>query len=705
MAEVQQFQFALLENLRERVRNVFERRGHMDNIEQLRDETMATIFDFPDPFASLTTSYMQDQTIKELFHPVEPEEVIISQKLCRVKRGGTRVLKTKNIYFYYVSLIKSLEQFLCNPRIFNMIHHPTNCSKNGFLKDIVNGSLFKTHPLFSVKRTALQLILYSDEIEICNPLGAHASVNKLLMFYYSLGNIEPKFRSKLPAIRLLAIAKAKDISEAGVDVILERIEKDLKKLYSGTKVKIGSTETIIFGAVISVCGDTLAQHDLAGFKSGVGFAFSKCRHCECDFNRMQSNFDENYFTPRTLRNHIRQCEEMERASTEFLKNSLMTTYGLNRRSKLVDFPAFDLIRQTPQDIMHVLLEGVVPYEMKCVLKALILSGDTELDSINAGIQCFSYSPVDVRDKPCPITVNTLSSNDNKLKQSSGQMLVFMKIFPFIVNSISTNVYVQFIIGLLEISQIIFSPVIAIETLEKLRRMIEQHLKQFTNLFPANNITPKQHYMIHFPSQIEALGPLRRHMCMRFESKHRFFKKWSSKLNYKNICKSLVQHNQIVESTQNENNIFAHEKDLGPVGGVSSFQYVESKIREFLNIVDVQHVISVKWVMLNGNTYTTGKSLIITDTDNGLPIFGLINNIFIVDSVLFCCEYQVHETLDFNRNLLSYEITVPNIAMATEFINLEKLKDYTAYQAIMLNTKMYVPRNYDLTDVLLENSNV
>ncbi len=34
----------------------------------------------------------------------------------------------------------------------------------------------------------------------------------------------------------------------------------------------------IYGALVSVCGDTLAQHELAGFKEGVGFAYSKCRH-------------------------------------------------------------------------------------------------------------------------------------------------------------------------------------------------------------------------------------------------------------------------------------------------------------------------------------------------------------------------------------------------------------------------------------------
>ena len=173
------------------------------SIDQLRNEILATFEGFPDPFSNLTTTYMQDQTIEELFKPVEPEEVIIST-LCRVKRGSSRVLLTiRNNVFFYVPLIKSLQQLLSNPSIFSMVSNPPeNCNKNGYLRDIVNGSLFRTHPLFSVKPTALQLILYSDEIEICNPLGPHASMNKLLMFYYTVGNINPKFRSKLAAIRL-----------------------------------------------------------------------------------------------------------------------------------------------------------------------------------------------------------------------------------------------------------------------------------------------------------------------------------------------------------------------------------------------------------------------------------------------------------------------------------------------------------------------
>ena len=417
---------------------------------------------------------------------------------------------------------------------------------------------------------------------------------------------------------------------------------------------------------------------------------------------MQNQFDENSFTPRTLQSHIRQCREIERASTDSLKNALMTTHGIKRRSKLLDFPGYDLIQQTPQDIMHIMLEGVVQQEIKCALKHIILSGHIDLDSINSVTQGFPYSNRDIKDKPCPISVSTMASDDNKLKQSSGQMLIFLKIFPFIMNSIKDNVYVQFIIELIQITHILFAPIVMTETLQKLRVLIEQHLKQFRQLFPDNNITPKQHYMLHLPSQIEALGPLTRHMCMRFESKHCFFKQWSSKLNYKNVCKSLVNHSKIVESTYQTNNIFAHEKELGPTSAVSeaSEAYVGSKIRDFLNIDSFHHVISVKWMSLNGNKYISGKTLIITDSNDGLPIFGLISNIYVIDSSLFCCEYQVFDTLKWDTDLQSYEIAVPNAAQATEFIDLEKLPDYTAYHPVPFNSKTYVLRKYDLTDVLL-----
>ncbi|KAL3970579.1 LETM1 and EF-hand domain-containing protein 1, mitochondrial [Sarotherodon galilaeus] len=693
---VQQYQAVLLDTLKERMKSVFE--DHAEGTTQLQDDALATFDKFMDPFS--TIAYGQSRAIGEMFCPVNAEEVVVSQKICWVKQGLSRVMSIRNKSFYYVPLIESLKQLMTNERIFTMLNTAPQRSREGFFYDFRDGSLFTSHPLFSQRPNALQLILYTDEIEICNPLGSHASANKLVMFYYTLGNIDPKFRSKLAAIRLLAIAKANDISQWGIDVVLKRILQDLSLLYNGVRIEMSNGEIELFGAVIAICGDTLAQHEIAGFKEGIGFAYSKCRHCECNFDDMQSVFEEKKFVQRTLEKHIRQCFEIDKASTDLLKASLKTTYGINRRSRIVDVPAFDLIKQTPQDIMHVIFEGVASMEVKFVLKHLILSGQLELDKFNSDIQNFPYSPLEIRDKPSPISFGTLAANDNKLKQSCGQMLILLKILLFLLYGVESE-YVVFIRKLIMIVQIVLAPIISLQTVLQLRSMIEEHLYQFKQLFPEVNIIPKQHYMLHLPSQILSLGPLIRSMCMRFEAKHSYFKQWASKLNFKNVCKSLANHNQFLECCQNEigteHPIFAKEKESGPVSAVKNNDYVRKKIKEFFGIDVMQSVVSVKWYVLNGNKYITGKSMIIADVDGTFPVFGLIKDIFLIDSSFIAFEYQRYETLNLNEDLLAYEVTVPIVAQATELAH--ELIDYTSYFSISFRDSVFVPIKYSLSDII------
>ena len=50
---------------------------------------------------------------------------------------------------------------------------------DGFLVDYCDGETFKKHPLFSVRKGALQLLFYYDDLEICNPLGSKRTVHKI----------------------------------------------------------------------------------------------------------------------------------------------------------------------------------------------------------------------------------------------------------------------------------------------------------------------------------------------------------------------------------------------------------------------------------------------------------------------------------------------------------------------------------------------
>lgn len=49
-------------------------------------------------------------------------------------------------------------------------------------------------------------------------------------FYYTLGNIEPRYRSALHMIQLVCLAKSKLIDEYGVDEVLKPFVESIQKL-------------------------------------------------------------------------------------------------------------------------------------------------------------------------------------------------------------------------------------------------------------------------------------------------------------------------------------------------------------------------------------------------------------------------------------------------------------------------------------------
>lgn len=94
----------------------------------------------------------------------------------------------------------------------------------GFMCDLVNGTIFKHHDLFVENNNALRIVLYYDELEICNPLSKQSGTHKIGVFYFILANLPISYRSRLPAIRILSIIKRNVMSEYGINKVLYRIK-------------------------------------------------------------------------------------------------------------------------------------------------------------------------------------------------------------------------------------------------------------------------------------------------------------------------------------------------------------------------------------------------------------------------------------------------------------------------------------------------
>ena len=124
-------------------------------------------------------------------------------------------------------------------------------------------------------------------------------MHKVDMFYYTLGNLNPKLRSKPCAVRLLAIGNGKLVKKYGYNAVLEPILSDIKILESGHPFNVLGEIKIVCAKVVSCAGDNEGQHEWGVFKVGVGFTFQKYRHCHRTFFSMQNKFLEDYFTLRT----------------------------------------------------------------------------------------------------------------------------------------------------------------------------------------------------------------------------------------------------------------------------------------------------------------------------------------------------------------------------------------------------------------------
>lgn len=63
-------------------------------------------------------------------------------------------------------------------------------------------------------------------------------------------------------------------------------------------------------------------------------------------------------------------------------------------------------------------------------------------------------------------------------------------------------------------------------------------------FPDFKLRPKHHYIEHYPDLVRRFGPLVNLWTMRFEGKHRFFKRVvHDTQNFKNVLKTLADRHQ------------------------------------------------------------------------------------------------------------------------------------------------------------------
>ena len=145
--------------------------------------------------------------------------------------------------------------------------------------------------------------------------------------------------------------------------------------------------------------------------------------------------------------------------------------------------------------------------------------------------------------------------------------------------------------LLEILKISTARIVSKDLSNYLSALITNHHQLFTKCYPDSSITPKMHFMVHFPSQmmryynyclwlintdlcnhafsiscslICKIGPLVSVWCMRMEAKNYYFKKVGKVGNFKNVAYTVAtRHQRLMCAYLHDDEFFSSILEHGP----------------------------------------------------------------------------------------------------------------------------------------------
>jgi hypothetical protein len=154
----------------------------------------------------------------------------------------------------------------------------------------------------------------------------------------------------------------------------------------------------------AVVADNLASHQVRGFKVGFSKGYRKCRSCLGLHEDIQTKFFDREFVARSQKDHDEYCNGLQ---NDDLHDHFSRLYGINQISILNSLLYFHVIFCLVPDIMHDILEGVLPLTLAKFILSCIEKKYFTLKQLNYVIKNFDYGHSEVVDKPSPIKMEHL----------------------------------------------------------------------------------------------------------------------------------------------------------------------------------------------------------------------------------------------------------------------------------------------------------
>jgi hypothetical protein len=366
----------------------------------------------------------------------------------------------------------------------------------------------------------MPIFFYYDDFESKNPLGSHKGVHKLGGSYVSIPSFPPEIENSIGNLFLASLFHTVLKTKIGTTEIFSTLVESFCLLNSnGIVVKVAGHSFKIKFQLSQVIGDNLGLNSLGGFVESFSANYF-CRVCKVPNETCQFLCVEEEASLRDRSNYTRDLYTCDPSAT-----------GLKELCFLQKVPNFHVIDHFCLDTMHDILEGIARYEMKLLVTDLISKGYFTLDVLNSRLLTFKFASSENR----PPQLNSEQLSKDMLILSASEMLNLVSYFGLLVGDlVPRNDKSWYLYSLLRtITSIVMSFHVKKSTADRLSVLIEAHHKTYLELFEGQHLKPKHHFLLHYPSKIRKVGPLRQLSSLRFEAFHKQFK-----TSAKNSCNTM-----------------------------------------------------------------------------------------------------------------------------------------------------------------------
>lgn len=512
---------------------------------------------------------------------------------------------------------------------------------------------------------------------------ARQEIHKITAVYWAFADLPSKYRSNLHVIQLAALCKVPDVERFGYEKTLGPLLGELCTL-ERDGVFIESIGQVVKGTVMCVVSDNLAAHCFAGFMKSFRAKYF-CRFCTATIDQIQSHeVSDGEFSVRTKASHdhdLNVVKQGEKVSQRGVQGDCV----LNQRLEY-----FHTVTGFPPDVLHDLSEGIVPVELALCIRKMIRSKYFTLQYLNKRIASFPYQHTDNVDRPQRIPKTY--AKKKTIGGNGHENMTLLRLLPLIIGDRIPEDDGAWIVlmDLKEIVELVLSPKFTEEAIQYLETKIKDHRQMLKEVFPNVTLRPKHHYVEHYPDLIRCFGPVVHLWTIRFEGKHRFFKRTvHDTQNFKNVLKTLAwRHQYMMAYYLSAPSFFKPHQQTSSVSSVMVSTLPDIAMAYIAQNTDSNMIYSTSRVTIDGTDYAAGM-FVSVGQEGALPQFCRIEQIFLVNNhIVFLC--REHESR-YIEHLRSYELVSGNLAVhiTSELNDTLPLSAYFRQGKLLITPRRYI----------------